>query len=155
MALCFLFVNSQLAFCDWLYSGLLEHFTGLRIVLSEGQVGWMPFVMQRVDNTWLKGYGDDSHGYRAKTLPSSSVAGHLYGCIFDDLQGLVSRDAIGTEQILIETDFPHSDSTYPHSEKVLSELVRSAGLDDNEIWKVLRGNPIHVYGLDRYFGISS
>src|SRR5262245_47546393 len=50
----FLFVNSQLAFTDWLYAGVLQEFPGLRVVLSEGQMGWMPFVMQRLDNTWIK-----------------------------------------------------------------------------------------------------
>ena len=56
---------------------------------------------------------------------------------------------------MIETDFPHKDSTYPHSEKVVSELVTAAGLDDSEIDLLVRGNAIAVYGLDKYFDISS
>jgi predicted TIM-barrel fold metal-dependent hydrolase len=152
----FLFVNSTLAFTDWLYSGVLQEFPKLRIVLSEGQVGWMPFVMQRLDNTWRKTQMNRNEGVRrAKELPSSVVPGRVYGCIFDDLQGLIGRNAVGIEQILIETDFPHTDSTYPHSEKVISELVTTAGLDDREISLVARGNAIEAYQLDRYFGIAS
>jgi predicted TIM-barrel fold metal-dependent hydrolase len=156
LAICFLFVNSELAFADWLYSGILAEFPDLRIVLSEGQVGWMPFVMQRIDNTWKKCLeGNKASSRRASELPSNMMRGHIFGSIFDDLQGLIDRDAIGMEQIMIETDFPHKDSTYPHSEKVVSELVTAAGLDDNEVDLLVRGNAITVYGLDKYFGISS
>jgi predicted TIM-barrel fold metal-dependent hydrolase len=156
LAICFLFVNSQLAFADWLYSGTFERFPDLRVVLSEGQVGWMPFVTQRVDNTWQKCLeGNQPGGRRSQQLPSSLLEGHIFGSIFDDLQGLLSRDAVGMERIMIETDFPHKDSTYPHSEKVVSELVTAAGLNEREIQMLTRSNAIAVYGLDRYFGITS
>jgi hypothetical protein len=110
--------------------------------------------MQRLDNTWGKCRMNDAYGgRRAQELPSSVVPGRVFGCIFDDLRGLMDRDAMGTEQILLETDFPHTDSTYPHSEKVLTELVTRAGLDQHEADLVARKNAIGVYGLDRYFGI--
>jgi predicted TIM-barrel fold metal-dependent hydrolase len=156
LAICFLFVNSQLAFADWLYSGAFERFPDLRVVLSEGQVGWMPFVAQRVDYTWQKCLdGNQPAGRRARQLPSRLLDGHIFGSIFDDLQGLLAREAVGMERIMIETDFPHKDSTYPHSEKVVSELVTAAGLDEQEIQMLTRRNAIAVYGLDRYFGITA
>ncbi len=156
LAICFLFVNSQLAFADWLYSGAFELFPDLRVVLSEGQVGWMPFVAQRVDNTWRKCFeGNQPAGRRALQLPSESIPGHIFGSIFDDLQGLIARHEIGMERIMIETDFPHKDSTYPHSEKVVTDLVTAAGLDEREVEMLVRRNAIAVYGLDRYFGIAS
>jgi predicted TIM-barrel fold metal-dependent hydrolase len=156
LAICFLFVNSQLAFADWLYSGAFELFADLRVVLSEGQVGWMPFVAQRVDNTWQKCLeGNQPAGRRSRRLPSESIPGHIYGSIFDDLQGLIAREEIGMEAIMIETDFPHKDSTYPHSEKVVADLVTAAGLDAREVEMLLRRNAIDTYRLDRYFGIAS
>jgi predicted TIM-barrel fold metal-dependent hydrolase len=155
MAQCFLFVNSQLAFSDWLYSGLLEEFHHLKVVLSEGQVGWMPFLMQRIDNIWKKSPGGwEARARRAKQLPSSSVPGRVFGCIFDDLQGLLNHEAVGLGQIMIETDFPHNDSTFPDSEKVIGDLVKAAGLGEDEIYQVVRGNAIGAYGLDRYFGVT-
>jgi hypothetical protein len=81
------------------------------------------------------------------------MPGRLFGTIFDDLEGLRNREAVGMGQIMIETDFPHKDSTYPHSEKVVSELVTAAGMNQTEIHQLVRGNAISVYGLDRYFGI--
>ena len=156
LAICFLFVNSQLAFADWLYSGAFELFPDLKVVLSEGQVGWMPFVAQRVDNTWRKCLeGNQPSGRRARRLPSESIDGHIFGSIFDDQQGLLDRKAVGMERIMIETDFPHKDSTYPHSEKIVADLVATAGLSEDETHLLVRGNAIAVYGLDKYFGIAS
>jgi predicted TIM-barrel fold metal-dependent hydrolase len=156
MAQCFLFVNSQLAFADWLYSGLLEDFPHLRIVLSEGQVGWMPFLIQRIDSIWRKSPGGwEQRARRAKQLPSSMVAGRVFGCIFDDVEGLKAREAVGMSQIMIETDFPHNDSTYPRSAAVVSEMVGSAGLSAAETYQLVRGNAIAAFGLDRHFGITA
>jgi predicted TIM-barrel fold metal-dependent hydrolase len=156
MGICLLFVNSELAFTDWLYSGVLQDFPDLRIVLSEGQVGWMPFMMQRIDGVWRKTNHNEGHGgRRAKQLPSSVVPGHVFGCIYDDVRGLIDRDAVGIEQIMLETDYPHVDSTYPNSAKVTSEMAAAAGLDDDELRMIARDNAIRVYGLDRYFGITS
>ncbi len=68
--------------------------------------------------------------------------------------GLKCRDDVGLEQILFETDFPHSDGTFPHSRKVAHELFTAAGMDADDCYKVIRGNAIRAYGLER-FGITA
>jgi predicted TIM-barrel fold metal-dependent hydrolase len=156
MAQCFLFINSELAFSDWLYSGLLEEFTTLRVVLPEGQVGWMPFVMQRIDSVWKRSPGGwETRARRATQLPSGTMRGRVFGCIFDDLEGLRARDAIGMSQIMVETDYPHNDSTFPNSKTVVAELVEQAGLTPDEVYQLVRGNAVRVYGMDRYFGVHA
>ena len=77
----------------------------------------------------------------------------MWGCIFDDQHGLVSRDAVGMESILFETDYPHSDGTYPESLEVAHRLCAGAGMDADECRKLLRSNAIACYGLER-FGIT-
>ena len=75
------------AFVDWIASGILVRFPTLRIALSEGQVGWMPFTMERLDGAW-------EHVRRlggVNTIPeppSSYVKDRVFGCIFDDSVGL-------------------------------------------------------------------
>lgn len=155
MKLCLIYINSILAFTDWIYSGVLEEYSSLRLVLSESQAGWIPFAAQRADNTWVKGnemWKSEAGGRRARQLPSS-VSDRVFACIFDDLEGLRNRDAIGTDRILFESDFPHADSTYPHTKATASRLVEQASLSEAEIYKVFRGNAIRAYGLDRYFGV--
>ena len=57
------------------------------------------------------------------------------------------------DQISFETDYPHADSTFPHSKKVVEEICAKAGLNDEEIYKLMRGNAIKAFGLER-FGIT-
>ena len=73
--------------------------------------------------------------------------------MFDDVIGLKIRDEIGIEQIMFETDYPHGDSTWPHSRAVAEKLVAEAGLDERETYLLIRGNAIECYGLHR-FGIT-
>jgi len=142
--------NAQGSLCDWVFSGSLERFPALTVVYAESQVGWMPFQLERMDAVWRDGRADVDH---VKTLPSSQVHGRVYGCIFDDLHGLINRDAVGTDHILWETDYPHSDGTFPHSRKIAHELFTAANMNAEECRMVLRSNAVHAYGLDR-FGVK-
>jgi hypothetical protein len=92
-------------------------------------------------------------GYDLRDPPSNYARGRVYGCIFDDEVGLLLRDRVGMEQIVFEVDYPHGDSTYPESLSIAQGLCDRAGLDESERYKLLRGNAIRAYGLERY-GIS-
>jgi predicted TIM-barrel fold metal-dependent hydrolase len=146
------FQNAMGSMLDFIFSGTLERFSTLRIAYSEGQVGWMPYVLERADKLWAE-RSDNSFGTSLPHKPSSYIPGRVYGCVFDDETGLRNRDAIGIDQICFETDYPHADSTFPHSKKVATDICAGAGLDATETYKLLRGNAITAFGLER-FGIS-
>ena len=141
--------NAQGSLCDWIFSGRLSMFPTLKIAYAESQVGWMPFQLERMDSVWRDGVGD----VNLATAPSLQAAGRVYGCIFDDLHWLRVREWVGIDQILFETDYPHSDGTFPHSRKIAHEMFVAAGMNADECYKVLRGNAIQAYGLHR-FGIT-
>ena len=143
--------NAQGSLADWVFSGTLSRFDQLKISFAESQVGWMPFQLERMDSIWREGRGDIEH---IKVAPSEQARGRVYGCVFDDLIGLKCRDEVGLEHILFETDYPHSDGTFPNSRKVARELFAAAGMDAEACYKVLRGNAIEAYGLHR-FGITA
>jgi len=147
------FQNAMGSLLDFIFSGTLERFPRLRIAYSEGQVGWMPYVLERADKLWAE-RSDNSFGTSLPHKPSSYIADRVYGCVFDDETGLRNRDAIGIDQICFETDYPHADSTFPHSKKVATDICVGAGLDETETYKLLRGNAIRAFGLER-FGITS
>jgi predicted TIM-barrel fold metal-dependent hydrolase len=71
---------------------------------------------------------------------------HVYGCFFDDPHGLKSLDEIGEDNVTYESDYPHSDSTWPHTAKIAQEQM--AHLSDEVVHKVLRGNAIKMLHLD-------
>jgi predicted TIM-barrel fold metal-dependent hydrolase len=147
------FQNAMGSLLDYIFSGTLERFPTLRIAYSEGQVGWMPYVLERADKLWAE-RSDNSFGTSLPHPPTSYLPGRVYGCIFDDETGLRNRDAIGIDQICFETDYPHADSTFPHSKKVATDICAAAGLDADETYKLLRGNAIEAFGLAR-FGIDA
>jgi predicted TIM-barrel fold metal-dependent hydrolase len=142
--------STQGALADWLTSGILETFPKLRIALSEGQVGWMPFLLDRLDSAWERSTAYDPTIFQqVPARPSSYINGRIWGCIFDDLIGLESRHRIGMSQLLFETDYPHTDSTWPISIATAAKLAEAAGLDELETWQFFRGNAIECYGLAR------
>ena len=147
--------NAEASLSDWLASGKLVQFPRLKIAFSEGQAGWIPYILERLDNSWERSaMFDPSIRALLPEPPSSYMAGRVFTCIFDDLHGLESRAKIGMDQFLFETDYPHNDSTFPHSAEVAAKHVAAAGLDEHETWQLMRGNAIACYGLAR-FGITA
>ena len=147
------FQNAMGSMVDLLMSGTFARYPDLVVAYSEGQVGWMPYVLDRIDKVWEERRASAGISEIVPMPPSSYFPGHIYGCIFDDPVGLEMRNRIGMEQITFEVDYPHSDSTYPRSAEVAQKICDEAGLDDNERYLFLRGNAIRAYGLQR-FGIE-
>ena len=146
------FANAMGSMCDYILSGIFVRFPKLRIAYAEGQVGWMPYVVERMDKIWEE-RGDASFGIDLPNPPSSYIPNHIWGCIFDDEVGLKNRDIIGMNQICFEVDFPHADTTFPNTLKVATKICEEAGLSEDEIYRLMRGNAIDCFGLER-FGIT-
>ena len=70
---------------------------------------------------------------------------NVFGCFFSDYHGIANLDRVGVDNITFETDYPHMDSTWPHSKKVAEDLL--AGLDRDTQYKILRGNAIRMLDL--------
>lgn len=138
------FMTSVMSLTDWLFSGALVRHPNLRIAFAEGQLGWIPYVLERADNLWTKTIWGSEENRLPE--PPSAYMRQVYACFFDDLTGLAARNVIGVEQIAFETDYPHQDSTWPNT---LERIETFAGqLDDDELHKVLRGNAARLLGLD-------
>jgi predicted TIM-barrel fold metal-dependent hydrolase len=142
--------NAQGSVCDWIFSRTLERFPGIKLAYAESQAGWMPFLFERMDGVWHEGVG----GVDLAEPPSSYAKGRIYGCIFDDAHALRSRDEIGVEHLLFESDYPHANGTWPHTRAVAHRLCAAAGMDADECARLVRRNAIECYGLER-FGIAA
>jgi predicted TIM-barrel fold metal-dependent hydrolase len=141
------FNNSMASLADFMFSGVLVRFPELKLAYSEGQIGWIPYALERADNVW----SFHSSWTRAKETipepPSTYYWGRIFGCFTNDVHGLASIDAVGEDNICFETDYPHTDTTWPF---VRDEVERmTAGLTDDQRYKVLRGNAIRMLDLDR------
>jgi predicted TIM-barrel fold metal-dependent hydrolase len=140
------FANCCFSMVDWLMSGLFTRFPDLKVAYSEGQIGWIPYILERADVVWRENRGWGGVADKVPVPPSELFRGHVYGCFFDDAHGMRSIEEIGVDNVTYETDYPHSDSTWPHSVKIAAE--QTAGLPDEIVHKVLRGNALTMLGLD-------
>jgi predicted TIM-barrel fold metal-dependent hydrolase len=140
------FNNAMGSLTDWLFSGHLVRNPKLKLAYSEGQIGWIPYILERADDVWDHNRGWNQVRDVIPEPPSTYFRRHVYGCFFDDKHGIRSLDEIGVDNVTFETDYPHSDSTWPDSKLVAERLLKD--LDDEATWKIVRGNAIRMLSLD-------
>jgi predicted TIM-barrel fold metal-dependent hydrolase len=155
-------INLSLTCIDWLFSGVFTRHRDLKLCLSEGGIGWIPYVLERCDYVverqgYWAGRGDftgdimkggaqvdeSSQGLDLSVPPSQIFREHIYGCFIDDAHGAANAELIGVDNIMIETDYPHTDSSWPHSVEMAHK--RLGHLSEDDQCKVLRGNAERVF----------
>ena len=140
------FGNAMSSMADWLFSGWLDRLPTLKLAYSEGQIGWIPYILERADNVWEENRAWGGFGDKVPEPPSTYYYRQIYGCFFDDVYGLDNLEKVGVNNICFETDYPHSDSTWPHSKETAEKLM--GHLPEDVIYKLMRGNAIEMLGLD-------
>ena len=140
------FANCCFSMVDWLMSGVFADFPDLFVAYSEGQIGWIPYILERADTVWEENRGWGGIADKVTEPPSELFRRHMFGCFFDDPHGLRCIEEIGVDNVTYESDYPHSDSTWPHTAKLAAE--QTADLPDDVVYKVLRGNAIRMLHID-------
>lgn len=138
-------VNSALALLDWLFSGVFETYPNLKISFAESQIGWIPYFLERADRVWLHNRGWNEVYGRLPNPPSSYFADHVFCSFFSDDHGLQNLDIIGEDNVMFETDYPHSDSNWPTSQEVAQKML--AHLPEATQYKIARGNAQRLFRL--------
>jgi predicted TIM-barrel fold metal-dependent hydrolase len=141
------FNNAMASLADWLFSAKLMQFPKLKLAYSEAQIGWIPYVLERADQVWEHHDSWQHSKERIPEPPSRQYYGRIFGCFTADSHGLHSLDEVGEDNICFETDYPHTDTTWPTSKEYAEKML--ADFDDDLAYKVLRGNAIRMLELDR------
>ena len=105
--------NSMASLADFIFSGVLVRYPTLKLAYSEGQIGWIPYALERADTTWE--YHSNWTGAK-ETIPeppSTYYRGRIFGCFTNDAFGMASIDEVGEDNVCFETDYPHTDTTWP------------------------------------------
>jgi predicted TIM-barrel fold metal-dependent hydrolase len=140
-------MNAFLALNDLMWTPIFKKFPRIRIAMSEGGIGWIPYALERMDyvyehhHSWT---GADFGGRR----PSDVYRDHIVTCFIDDASGLELRHRVGVDSICWECDYPHSDSTWPHSPELLGKSL--SGIPDDEINKMTHLNAMRVFQFDPF-----
>src|SRR5262249_29441089 len=114
-------LNSMATAADLIFSPVFRKHPKLKVVLSEGGIGWVPYLLERLDFSFSRHRYFDDIDY--SKLPSEIFRDHIWVCFIKDDNGMKLRDAIGVEKIMWECDYPHSDSLWPISRKYLEDSL--------------------------------
>jgi predicted TIM-barrel fold metal-dependent hydrolase len=112
-------VNAMSACTDLIYSGKLQDNPNIKIALSEGGSGWVPYLIERMDYTWAR----TRLHVRKDVAPSELFRRHFWSCFISDRTAIEIRHMIGVDKLMWECDFPHNDSEWPNSRKLLEEAL--------------------------------
>ncbi len=134
---------------DLLFGPTLRRFPELKVALSEGGIGWIPFYLDRVDRhfqnqAWI------GNSFGEGKLPSDVFRDHVLACFITDPSGLKLRNEIGIDVIVWECDYPHTDTTWPESPEFAWKEFVDVGCTDEEIHKITWENASRFFGWDTF-----
>jgi predicted TIM-barrel fold metal-dependent hydrolase len=139
-------VNSMASLADYLFSGVFIRFPRLKIAYSEGGIGWIPYALEKADDFWHQHNNWTRAKEKIPEPPSTYYFDHVYGCTVRDPFGMENLDRIGTANVTFETDFPHTDTTWPDTKAYAENELKA--LPDDIQYAILRGNAIKLLNLD-------
>jgi predicted TIM-barrel fold metal-dependent hydrolase len=128
-----------------IFSGVLEQRPNVKFVMGEAGLGWIPYVLERLDHE-LDKYGDKITDYKIQMRPSEIFARQVFTTYEDEKLGLELLPRIGVDNVMWASDYPHGDSTWPHSRKSVAESAL-AQHGPEVLRKVTCDNAAHVYGF--------
>lgn len=114
----------QDSLADIIQSGVLERFPRLQIVSAENDTGWLAHFMFRLDHVFEKFGAFSRQAQPLKLKPSDYVRRQLFATFQDDPIGPALYQFFGENNFMWASDFPHTDSTWPHSRKVIDTSFR-------------------------------
>jgi predicted TIM-barrel fold metal-dependent hydrolase len=105
------------ACAEWVWSGYPLRMPKLKIVMSEGGIGWVAMLLDRLDNIIDR----SGYGLGWDQRPADVLKRNFSFCTIDDPSTIDTRHRIGIENIMFETDYPHGDGTWPDTQLVLEK----------------------------------
>jgi predicted TIM-barrel fold metal-dependent hydrolase len=146
-------MNIQSAAADLLWSRVLKQFPDLRIALSEGGNGWIPYFLDRVDRTFEMHKAWTLQDFGGK-LPSEVFRERFLTCFISDPVGIEMRERIGVDNMAWEADYPHSDSMWPEAPEELIRAFEANSVPDGHIRKITHENAMRWYSFDPFSDID-
>ena len=132
---------------DWLFARFWKTFPSLRMALSEGGIGWVPYLLERADFTY-----DHHHEWTFTDFdnerPSDVFKRHIITCFIDDQFGLKSLDYLNDDMVCYEADYPHSDTLWPSCPEFLWASIN--GFPEEKINKITHLNAMREYSYDPF-----
>lgn len=133
-------LNSMVAAADWLFARIPVRFPRIKIALSEGGIGWVPMLIDRIE--YMARDLDYSVDFGELT-PTEVLRRNFWFTTFCDPTTMALRHHVGVDHIMIETDYPHMDSSFPDTQEVISEQLHD--VPEDEALKITSTNALELY----------
>ena len=124
------------------FSGALERNPGMRLVLAESGIGWIPYFVSRMDQQMEK-HVPKAQDYRLKAKPSEIFRQQIFATFEEEPLGPRLIPLLGPDNFMWASDYPHPDSTFPRSKEAIDEAF--AGLGEDVVRKVTVENCARLY----------
>jgi len=135
-----------LSMCDIIFSGVFERYPRLTLAIVEFELSWAPHILVSMDYTYRERTGEAIYRFKSGMKPSDFFHRNVVLSFQEDAIGIRLRDVIGVDNMMWGSDYPHSESTFPQSRKILAEIL--AGVPEDEQAKIVGGNTARVYGFE-------
>jgi len=135
---------SMFTCADLLFSPVFHKHPDLQVALSEGGIGWVPWLLERIDHVWERHRYYNDIVFDAR--PSDLFHRNMWGCFIDDVLGMDVRDHIGVDRITWEGDYPHADCNWPNSRQAAAEHF--AHVPDEDVHMMAELNARRLFHFD-------
>ena len=132
---------------DLVWSPMFKKFPALRVALSEGGIGWVPYFLERIDYVYSHHRAWTNQDFGDK-LPSQVFNENVLTCFIDDAVGIEVRHHLNMDFIHWECDYPHSDCTWPHSPEMAMKWL--GGLPEADINRITHLNAMRNFTYDPF-----
>lgn len=135
--------NAMSALANLVFSPVPRRFPDLKFVLSESGIGWVPYFLERLDLEWEQyRYAQDLDG---EMRPSDIFRRQFWACSISESFGIEQRGHIGVDRIMLESDYPHGDSSWPNTRARAAKIL--SDVPDDEARAMAESNARAVFGL--------
>jgi predicted TIM-barrel fold metal-dependent hydrolase len=126
------FAHAARAATNLMVSPIPRKFPRIKLVWSEGGIGWITAAIERADRQWER-HQYWTHVPYADVLPSEVARRNMWFCMIEEPVGLTYRHDFAVDHIICESDYPHSDTTFPNTQNVLKGLFEGVPADEVEM----------------------
>src|SRR5712664_4551321 len=135
-----------MSMCDMIFSGVFERYPNLKLVIAEFELAWAPHLLSTMDYTYRERHEEALYRFKDAMRPSDFFHRNVFLSFQEDGIGIRLRDVIGPDNMMWGSDYPHSESTFPQSRKILGEIL--AGVPEDEQAKIVGANTARLYHFD-------